>query len=561
MSNQVSSAPNPSYRVLLCILLAALLLRLGWWLYAAPVVSQDGAEYLCAARNLVRGHGYVGCYEGPELMYAPLYPVLIAAASIVFRNLETAAHLVSLLFGIFLIVPVFLTAWLIYGKRVAYISAVLTALYPVLIKLAGSTFTEAPYVTLFMSGIYCGLRALESRSAKYCLLTGTCFALAYLGRPEAFAYPAFFAIAICIVAVLTRKPLHTAIGASASLLGAFLLFTLPYIVFLSSHTGQLRLEGKWNINYTIGKRIQAGMDYTEAAYGVGAGTNSSGPLLQPSHFAAYTPFSHTFRDKLRYMTQEVLLNRFDVYNLLSSTVIGAPITFVLVVLGLFRKTWGPRRCLYELVLLIMAASILILLLTAQQVQPRYIFPLVPLVILWSSKGIEEFGRWVHGVVASFPVSFFANPLLFTRGTEIVLAALVISLAFHGSRSLAEFRAEGRAQLPTKRAALWLKNYCPGPKRIATWDAQVTWYADAAFVQIPDSDPSTTLRYIDSQKADFIYIDRLYPRPAPTMEAWLSRGILDSHAKLIYETGRGDNRILIYRWLEGAAGKLATYASK
>ena len=209
MSNKVSSAPNPSYRVLLCILLAALVLRLGWWLYAAPVVSQDGAEYLCAARNLVRGHGYVGCYEGPELMYAPLYPVLIAAFSIVFRNLETGAHLVSLLFGIFLIVPVFLTAWLIYGKRVAYISAVLTALYPVSSSWPAPPFTEAPYVTLFMSGIYCGLRALESRSAKYCLLTGTCFALAYLGRPEAFAYPAFFAIAICIVAALTRKPLHT----------------------------------------------------------------------------------------------------------------------------------------------------------------------------------------------------------------------------------------------------------------------------------------------------------------------------------------------------------------
>ena len=167
------------------------------------------------------------------------------------------------------------------------------------------------------------------------------------------------------------------------------------------------------------------------------------------------------------------------------------------------------------------------------------------MILWSSKGIEEFGRWVHGVVASFPVSFFLNPRLFTRGTEIVLAALVISLAFHGSRSLAEFRAEGRTQfLPSGPPCG--STILSRPKRIATWDAQVTWYAVAAFVQIPDSDPSTTLRYIDSQKADFIYIDRLYPRPAPTMEAWLSRGILDSHAKLIYETGRGDNRILIYR---------------
>jgi hypothetical protein len=144
-----------SYRFLFFILAGAFLLRLTWWLYAAPVVSQDGAEYLCAARNLVRGNGYVGCYEGPELMYAPLYPVLIAAISPVVKNLETGAHVISLAFGVLLIVPIFLIASLMYGKRAACISAILTALYPVFIKLAGSTFNEAPYVTLFMAGNLC----------------------------------------------------------------------------------------------------------------------------------------------------------------------------------------------------------------------------------------------------------------------------------------------------------------------------------------------------------------------------------------------------------------------
>jgi hypothetical protein len=367
-------------------------------------------------------------------------------------------------------------------------------------------------------------------------------------------------MAIWIVAGINRRPMRTALIASACLIGSFLLIALPYIVFLYQHTGQLRLEGKWNINYTIGKRIQAGMDYNEAAYGIGSNPNASGPLLQPSHFAGYTPYPHKFADKVQYMFREALLNRFDVYKLLSSTIIGAPVTFILIVIALFRETWTSRRCLQELVLLIMAASILVLLSTAQQVEPRYVFPLLPLLILWSSKGIEELGRWVNGVILSIDHSLLPSPAVSTVAVQVVVAAMVISLALYGSGSLAEFRAEGPSQLPTKDAALWLRSRCPGPKRIATWDAQVTWYADAAFIQIPDSDPSQTLRYLDSQKPDFIYIDQLYPKPEPTTETWLTKGIADSHAKLIYEARQGGNRILIYRWLPGVAAKLASYVS-
>ena len=253
------------YQPLLWVLLVAFVLRLGWWLFQAPVVSLDGAEYLCAARNLIRGDGYTGCYAGPELMYSPLYPVLVAALSLVVRNVEAAAHIVSVVFGTGLVLVVFLLASQVYGGRVAYIAATLTAVHPVLVKLAGSTYNETVYLPLLVAGIFLGVRAVESAGRKYCILTGALFGFAYLARPEAFAYPIFFALAVLTVAVFRKKNLIAAGLAAALLLGTFVIVGLPYVSFLYRYTRQVRLEGKWNINFTIENRILAGMDYTQAA--------------------------------------------------------------------------------------------------------------------------------------------------------------------------------------------------------------------------------------------------------------------------------------------------------
>jgi hypothetical protein len=58
--------------------LGAFLLRLFWWLWQAPIISLDASEYLCVARNLIRGLSLVGCWGIPATMYNPLYSILIS---------------------------------------------------------------------------------------------------------------------------------------------------------------------------------------------------------------------------------------------------------------------------------------------------------------------------------------------------------------------------------------------------------------------------------------------------------------------------------------------------
>jgi hypothetical protein len=334
--------------------------------------------------------------------------------------------------------------------------------------------------------------------------------------------------------------------------GIFMAIALPYLTYLYAHTGQLRMEGKWNINYTIESRIQAGMDYDHAAYGVGATADDSGPLLDPGHFAAYTPFRHGFREKVRYLASAVRANRHDVSWELQSSMLGNPAVFVLIIIGFFRKAWPQRRLLNEFVLLTMALSIVILIATAQHVENRYLFALVPILIIWSARGIQELGEWTAELVSALRTRLLPGPALLSAGVQMAAIAAVAVLSLRGSSSLFEFYIQKPLFVPAKQAGLWLGSLQAGRKAVATFDSRIAFYSDAVFVQIPDADPATALRYLASKNPDFIYVDNIYLKSNPIVEEWLAHGIPDGAAQLIYQTKRetkeGDDIIRIYRWL-------------
>src|SRR6185503_7446333 len=171
-------------------------------------IGGEGSEYARLADNLRTGNGYVGIFNlGPQLMFPPLYPVLIASFSLITGEAELAGRLVSLIMGTCLVVPVFFMALQIYGRRTAFIAASLVAAHPVLVKLSAEVYSEALYLTLLMSGVYWSLRSLEFENLRNNVLAGAFFALAYLTRPEAIAYPFLVGMTIFAVAVMSRlKP-------------------------------------------------------------------------------------------------------------------------------------------------------------------------------------------------------------------------------------------------------------------------------------------------------------------------------------------------------------------
>jgi 4-amino-4-deoxy-L-arabinose transferase-like glycosyltransferase len=540
----------------------AVILRLVWWLRAAPVISDDGSEYLCVARNLGNGFGLRGCDGAPELMYAPLYSVLAAALGRAVGDIELAAHIISLAGSVCIVVGVYLLAQQIYGRGVALIAALLATFHPLLIDVGGSTYNEGVYLPLLTLGVWAGLRAFATRRFVYCLLTGVLFGLAYLSRPEAFAYPLFFGALFVVLGVFGARKLRRSLVGAGLLVGMFLIIASPYVAFLKAETGQIRFEGKWNMNYTIDIRRQAGMDFGHAAFGVGDSADTSGPLLNPQYFASYTPFKDGIQDKLRVLAGEALMNRRDTYDLLMSNTFAGPILIALGVIGLFRTSWSRQRLLQEAVLFTMLLSVLVLVITAHHVGLRYVLPMLPLLVISMAKGVDELGSWASASAVRWQLPNRGLRTALAAAVPIFAASAMLAVAFQATQSAFDFAIEGPGRVGMKQAAEWLDRSDPGSKRVATSLGQFAWYAHADMVQLPAADPATTLHYLDSRHPDYVYVESSYSEPLESVNTWLSNAVDDARVQLVYQSRAADgSTFVIYRWLpDGTAAAVLTDGS-
>src|SRR5262249_46138846 len=128
-------------------------LRLYWLVHKFPVLNGEECEYLRLAENLIHLHTYVGLFEGPQVMYPPLFPLLIAVVSPLTRTFETAGEAISLFGGMLLVFEVFILVRYIYGIRIGIIAGTIASCHPVLISLSGTVISESLYLPLMVAGV------------------------------------------------------------------------------------------------------------------------------------------------------------------------------------------------------------------------------------------------------------------------------------------------------------------------------------------------------------------------------------------------------------------------
>jgi 4-amino-4-deoxy-L-arabinose transferase-like glycosyltransferase len=542
-----------SYKWVVAILLVAFGLRVGYMIFFTPVISGDGCEYIRMGMEIRDGKPLTGSFDWPETMYGTLFPVLIAGVSKLGFSAEHAAYLLSLLFGTGLVFAAFLIARHVYGTRVGYFAATLFAIFPIFIGLSGSVFNETIYLTVWLFGIYWSLRALDSYRPRDFLLAGVFFGLSTLSRPEAFAYPVFIIVATGIVALFRRISWLKALRGAALLFGAWLILMAPYAAFQHRHTGQYRFEGKWNINYTIGNRLDSGMNFWQAGYSIDNRTHWVGPLLDSSLYAAYTPYPHGVRDKLIYFGRAIRRNWPLTYEEIVCVDLGGPIMLLLVVLGLFGTEWSLDRLRHEFVLTVMGASIVILLLTAAHLEHRYVYPLGVVLLLWVAAGFEVIRNWTVRTISSWGEKLrpFARP----AGQFVVVFLCILLLVFSavGMRTDWYFLIQREEFLGIKEAGLWLGSQTPKPKRMFGFEGRVAYYANTAIIIFPYANSAETMKYLESKQIDYIELDSLSMRNFPTLSDWYANGVPDPRAHLVFQSTQGSkDQIKIYRWDAGGA---------
>jgi hypothetical protein len=177
----------PSSRMLILVsalpALTGILLALTITTRSSPGVTPDSVAYLSAARGLLDGEGFRTPDGGPYVAFPPLFPTLIAAASLgVFDLVNTATVLVAASFGI----TVLATGWTtgrITGSSIAAVLAALAVLIstPVL-DAALHIWSELPFMAFSMLCLS-SLALPNARSPRQTTATATiAAALATLTR-------------------------------------------------------------------------------------------------------------------------------------------------------------------------------------------------------------------------------------------------------------------------------------------------------------------------------------------------------------------------------------------
>src|SRR5215470_10511010 len=542
------------------ILVVAVALRWYWVAHHSAVLEDNGSEYARIAENLLRHGTYIGLSDGPELMMPPLFPVLLGLGSFVTGSVDGGARLVPWLAGVILVVTMFAFTRLMYGPRVALGAAALTALHPLLIDLSATAYSEAVYLPLMIGGLYCGLRALDSGRPTHMLWCGTLLGLMYLTRPEA-VFCAAVVLAGALLADLQRPAFGRRFALHALCLFApIVIFAAPYATYLSLHTGHLSFEGKAILNLTIGERRNAGMSHAEAALGIGPDLTEDGPLLSPSNFVTTTQRSLSLADIMSYWLRSARRNKASVLKLLASAAYGSVLAMGLVVLGLFRQPWDHQRALREGVLIVVAGGHLFLLFGLHVVLGRYMLPLLPLWLVWVSKGIDEAARWTVQTVRRIRLPGPLSMQWVDVSIRVVMIAGVLAVAFWGVRWGA-LEDQGPRTMLLKDAGVWLDQYRPGPKHVMTRYGPIAYYSRGAWVHMPYADASLALQYVHRKRPDFIVLVGDESDFAPYLQHWLREGIPDRAARLIYRSTEGSPaEVAIYEWHDPSRDADATSGS-
>ena len=200
--------------------------------FSRPGVTADGQTYLQIARNLHFGIG-----PGWQALWVPpLHSTLVALVGWIpgVPDLLMASALVGAAMGLLLTGAVWLLAAELFGRSVALGASVTAALFPHFHWISKAPEAECTYTALLVCSLWLFCMALRKQSRGMFVLSGVAFALTYMARSEGFLLM-LFVVAAALLSEWRRNIQGKMLQFTAILLLAFLLTSLPYLIFLRKH--------------------------------------------------------------------------------------------------------------------------------------------------------------------------------------------------------------------------------------------------------------------------------------------------------------------------------------
>ena len=140
-------------------------------------INNDGLLYISAAQQFASGH----LKEGLSLYPMPLYSFLITIVHFLISDWVLAARLISLIFLILTIIPLYLISKDLFDKRIAFWGCLAFVLAPLPTSWVVYVTRGPVFIFFFAWAVYCALKAIRHKKPGFFVLTAVFVdALTYL---------------------------------------------------------------------------------------------------------------------------------------------------------------------------------------------------------------------------------------------------------------------------------------------------------------------------------------------------------------------------------------------
>lgn len=491
--------------------------------FSGPAGPQE-VRYITIAQGILAGEGFHGMDKRfPDIIQPPLHMIMLAGSIAVLGNPLLAARTLTVLLGALLVFPVALLAWRIYGPHTAWRAALLAAFYPLLIHYSGIALTEPVFGLLIAcTAVLTHQVVARGGGAGSVAGAGMCLGLAFLARPEGLAYMAAVSLFLLVsVALPLRRGWLTAAAWTGLFVGCFLVFTVPYSVWLHARTGHWRISPKaaltqvHNMIMTEGirehwpEREGTAVFYERVKFGL----NEEGTDLRSSEIfrslgllpaeGKRTRDVSLLGDVLRpsYLVKVVIRNFRRLYLETLKYGLVLPTVFMsLILVGLAAEPWkaGPPRRSHLLIAWFLMAGCSWAL---SYVHGRFLYPSVGLVVPWVARGWLKMEGWLAD---SFPEARAWGGAAGHRMIT-VLVALFLSLAAL-VHAIPPVQLTRELWLHHREAGLMLKEHARPGEPVMGLTPIVAFYAGLPFELLPYASLEEAMRYGRLRGARYLVAD-------------------------------------------------------
>ena len=532
----------------------ALLVRLVALFQPQRIVWGDEPFYLWLGRNWLSGQGY--SFTGySDVHHTPMYPLLSGLFYLLTRNFtqtaaqasQLASELCYVLFGILLIIPIYLLAREMYGRGPGYAAVILLAIYPAIATapLFWGTLTEPPYYFFVYTGLWLVLAAMRRDKAWAHVSAGACFGLAYLTRPEAVAYVAVCGGVLALVRLFEKRLFRrtTLIALALYLLG-FLAFFLPYAYYVYRQTGSWMISEKAGVTFVTCIGLSEGNTaaFDRATWGL----DNTGTEV---FFFSRESYHVSMIDLIRaYPAEFVQLLARNVRRFISSLLSSRLLSYYLLpLLGLafFKAAWDKARAKGELLLLSSLTPVLAFLLFF--IQDRYIATILPTLVIWLGLGTYELGVWLRGTAENLFAGRRLGP--FWKGVlaAVPTCAVLLYLVAMQPRVLAQYTNIGSFRTEHKTIGLWMKDHIPADSVVMSRFPAIAFYAEERWEPTPNAEYSEALYYARANHVDYWVLDEEETRDLrPQFAFLLDADQIPSELQLVHTLESTRGKLLVFR---------------